>query len=156
MAAVDSGIKIISENRKARFHYEIIEKFEAGIVLTGAEIKAMRETGISLQESFIRPAQGEMLLLNAHIKPYSHTARDIEYNPIRTRKLLMHKKEILHLQGKVEQKGLTIIPLKIYLKKGRAKLEIALARGKAGPDKREDIKDRESKRDLARVLKQTR
>lgn len=147
------GIKIISENRKARFHYELLEKFEAGMVLTGAEIKAIRESGISLQESFIRPAQGELLLLNAHIKPYTHAAGDKEYNPTRTRKLLMHKKEILLLQGKVEQKGLTIIPIKVYLKKGKAKLELALARGKAGPDKRSDIKERETKRELARAMK---
>lgn len=149
------GIKIISENRKARFDYHIVESFEAGIVLTGAEIKSIRAGGISLQESYVRPQNGELLLLGAHIKPYSHSANS-EYDPVRPRKLLMHKVEIIKLQGKVEQKGLTLVPLKVYLKSGRAKIEIALAKGKSAPDKRHDIKDKEAKRDIARVMKQGR
>lgn len=149
----DGPVKIISENRKARFNYHIIESFEAGLVLTGAEIKSIRATGISLQESFINPRNNELFLLNAHINPYSHALGDKEYNPVRPRKLLMHKYEIMKLRGRVEQKGLTLVPLKLYLKNGRAKIEIALARGKAGPDKREDIKERETKRELERALK---
>lgn len=153
MAKTDAPIKIVSENRKARFNYHIVESFEAGIVLTGAEIKSIRSSGISLQESFILPKNGELLIVNAHIHPYSHALGDKEYNPVRPRKLLMHKYEIEKLRGRVEQKGLTLIPLKLYLKNGRAKLEIALAKGKAGPDKREDIKERETKRELERALK---
>ncbi len=153
--AQGGAIKIISENRKARFNYHIVESYEAGIVLTGAEIKSIRAGGISLQESYVRPQNGELLLLGAHIKPYSHSA-NAEYDPVRPRKLLMHKGEIVKLQSKVEQKGLTIVPLKVYLKSGRAKIEIGLAKGKSAPDKREDIKGKEAKRDMARALKEGR
>ncbi len=149
------GIKIISENRKARFNYHILENFEAGLVLSGAEIKSIRAGGISLQESYVRPSNGELLLLGAHIMPYEHSTNS-EYDPVRPRKLLMHKVEILKLQVKVEQKGLTIVALKVYLKAGRAKIEIGLAKGKAAPDKREGVKDREAQRDIARVLKENR
>lgn len=150
-----SGMKVIAENRKARFNYQIVETFEAGMVLTGAEIKSIRQGGISLQESYVAPYKGELFLLSAHIKPYSHTKDDL-YDPVRRRKLLMHKKEISRLQGKVEQKGLTLIPLKVYLKNGRAKIELALAKGKAAPDKRDDIKDRQAKREIERAVKTAR
>lgn len=149
----EGGIKILAENRKARFNYHIIESFEAGMVLTGSEIKSIRLGGLSLQESYVRPHHGELVLLGAHVKLYSHTSNP-DYDPVRPKKLLMHKAEIVKLQGKVEQKGLTIVPLKVYLKNGRAKIEIGLAKGKDAPDKREDIKGRESKREMARALKQ--
>lgn len=148
----DAPKKIISQNKKARFEYHIIETFEAGLVLTGAEIKSIRANGITLTESYIRPERGEIFLLNAHIKPYSYSAeRDID--PLRKRKLLLNKREIDKLRGRVEQKGLTIVPLSLYLKHGIAKLEIGLAKGKAAPDKRQTIKERESKREVDRALK---
>lgn len=152
--AASGGEKLIVQNKKARFEYHILETFEAGIVLTGAEIKSVRLGEVSLGESYIRPEKGEIFLLQAHIKPYTfNSAKD--YDAGRKRKLLLHKHEIDKLRGRVEQKGLTIVPLRLYLKRGRAKLEIALAKGKDAPDKRQTIKERESKRELARVLKST-
>lgn len=149
------GIKIISENRKARFNYHILDSFEAGVVLTGAEIKSIRSGGISLQEGYIRPQDGELWLLGVHIKPYTFSSEK-EYDPVKPRKLLMRADEIKKLSGKVEQKGLTLVPLKVYLKKGRAKIEVALAQGKTAPDKRTDIKKKESDRELARAIKNKR
>ena len=151
-APAEAGIKIISENRKVRAKYEILEKFEAGIVLTGAEIKSIRAGGISLNESYVRPESDAVYLLGAHIKPYSFSA-NTEYNPIRPRKLLLNKVEVDKLRGRVEQRGLTVVPLKCYLKRGFAKLEIALARGKDAPDRRDDIKRREADREIARATK---
>ena len=146
------GIKIVSENRKARFDYHLEEFFEAGIVLLGQEIKSIRANGISLQEAYVRPDAGEIFLLNAHIKPYEFSG-DLTYDPLRPRKLLLKKNEIMKLQSRVATKGLTLVPVKLFLKNGRAKLEIALAKGKAAPDKREDIKKREGKREIERYLK---
>lgn len=148
----DGGIKIVCENRKARFEYHIIDRFELGIVLTGAEIKSVRAGGMSIAESYATPLRGELFLLGAHIKPYSHSA-DSTYNPTRTRKLLMKRTEIDRLSGQVEQKGYTLVPLKAYLKQGRLKVEVALAKGKAAPDKRESVRDRDVKREMARALR---
>lgn len=151
------GRKIIADNKKARFNYHIVEAFEAGIVLTGDEIKSIRNGKINLAESFIRPVRGELMLYGAHISQYSHSAVSPDrYDPIRPRKLLMHRGEIDRLTGRVEAKGLTLIPLKVYLKRGKAKVEIALAKGKDAPDKRQSIKDRDSKRELERALKKKR
>ncbi|MGI6680137.1 MAG: SsrA-binding protein SmpB [Bdellovibrionota bacterium] len=149
------AIKVVAENRKASFNYELLERFEAGLVLRGAEIKALREGKISLQESYIRVIDGELYLLQAHISEYSHS-NDKTYDPVRKRKLLMHKKEILKLGAKVETKGLTLVPVKVYLKNGFAKLDIALARGKKSLDKREAIKEREQKIEASRALKYRR
>jgi SsrA-binding protein len=149
------GIKIITENRKARFEYEIIEKFEAGIILTGSEIKSIRQDGASIAESYVRPDNDTVYLLGAHIKPYAFSSEK-DYNPTRARKLLLHRHQIEKLRGRVEEKGLTIVPLKLYFKGGYAKLEIALARGKAAPDKRHTIKAREGEREIARVMKRGR
>lgn len=146
-----TAIKIISLNKKARFDYFIIETFEAGLVLTGSEIKSVKQGGISLAESYVAPKDGELFLMGAHIKPYSFSA-DQTYDPTRKRKLLMHKKEIQRLSARVAQKGLTLVPLQIHLKGGYAKLEIALAKGKAAPDKRDNIKKRESERDMKRAM----
>lgn len=156
-AAQDSkpAIKIVSENRKARFNYELLEKFEAGVVLTGAEIKSIRVHGITLAESYVRPEAGELFLLNAHIRQYGFSS-DKEYEPARKRKLLMHRREIDKLRGSVEAEGLTIVPLKLYLKRGYAKVELALARGKSAPDKRHSIREREAKRAIARAIKSSR
>lgn len=152
-AEQDGGaLKVISENRKARFSYHIIETLEAGIVLTGPEIKSIRTSGISVQEGYIRPQGGELFLLGAHIKPYSFSQSD-EYDPVRPRKLLLKHREIERLVGAVERKGMTIVVLKVYLKRGLAKLEIALAKGKNAPDKREGIRARESEREMLRGIK---
>lgn len=147
--------KVLAENRKARFNYHILETIEAGIVLTGAEIKSIRAGGVSIGESFVSPRSDGLYLIQAHIKPYSH-CKDREYDPVRPRKLLLHKTEVNKLRGRVEQKGLTIVPLQIHLKRGFAKVLIALAKGKAAPDKRETIKARESEREMARAIKRKR
>lgn len=144
--------KIVVTNRKARFDYHIEDKIEAGLVLTGAEIKSIREGGMTLEQSYVRPHKGELFLIGAHIKPYGF-ADDKSYDPVRPRKLLLHKAEINKFRGKVESKGFTLVPLSIYLKEGKAKLELALAKGKSAPDKRQNIKEKESKRDLSRVMK---
>lgn len=144
--------KVLSENRKARFNYHILETIEAGLVLTGAEIKSVRGGGASIAESYVAPRHDGLYLLQAHFKPYSH-AKDIEFDPVRPRKLLLHKKEMDKLRGRVEQKGLTIVPLQLHLKRGFAKLLIALAKGKSAPDKRDTIRTRESEREMARAIK---
>lgn len=148
----ESARKIIAVNKKARFQYHIVEKFEAGIVLLGSEIKSVREGEITINESYIRPQGTELVLLNAHIKEYAFSRHE-QIDPLRPRKLLMHKAEIDKLRGRVEQKGLTIVPLSVYLSRGRAKLEIALVKGKEAPDKRETIKEREAEREMARFAK---
>jgi len=148
---MSDGQKIIAANRKARFDYHILDTFEAGLVLTGAEIKSIRTGEVTIAEAYVRPQGGELFLLNAYIKPYSHSG-DPEYDPRRARKLLMHKREIVRLSRELETKGTTIVPLQLYLKSGRAKIEIALGKGKAAPDKRQDIKKRESQREIAREM----
>ncbi len=147
------GGKVITVNRKARFDYHILDTYEAGLVLSGAEIKSIRAGEITLNEGYVRPQSGELFLLNAYVKPYAHSA-DKEYDPRRPRKLLLHKREIDKLIRETETKGVTIVPLQLYLKGGRAKLEIAVAKGKAAPDKRQSIKEREANRDLARAMSQ--
>ena len=150
-ARMSEGIKIITENRKARFNYHILDTYEAGLVLTGAEIKSIRTSEVTINEAYVRPDGGQLYLLNAYFKPYSHSG-DKEYDPRRPRKLLMHKREIAKLIRELETKGTTIVPLNIHLKNGRAKLEIALGKGKSAPDKRQDIKKRESAREIAREM----
>ena len=145
-------IKIIAINKKAKFDYQFIETFEAGIVLTGSEIKSLKNSEVNLKESYIKPDSGELFIIGMHIAEYSHSSSK-DYNPTRMRKLLMHKSEIYKLQGNVERKGLTIVPVQLYLKKGRAKLQIALAKGKAAPDKRRAIKDSELKKKAERAIK---
>ena len=145
-------MKVIANNKKARFNYHIEETYEAGVVLTGAEIKSIRAGAISLAESYIVPDKGELFLLNAHIKPYAFDSSN-RYDPVRRRKLLMHKHEIDKLRGRVEAKGYTLVPTKVYLKHGLAKVEVGLAKGKAAPDKRQTIKEREAKRDAERAMK---
>ena len=147
-----SGSKLICDNKKARFDYQMIETFEAGLVLSGAEIKSVRHGGVSLVESYVRPEGNEFFVIGMNIKPYDFLGTP-NYNPTRKRKLLLHKKEIDKLRGGVEKKGLTIIPLKLYLKGGYAKMLVALAKGKAAPDKRESIKRREADREARRAIK---
>jgi SsrA-binding protein len=146
-----SDEKTICINRKAHFDYTIEEKYEAGIILTGGEVKSLRDGRANLKDSYGRVDKGQLFLLNTHISDYK-PAYYFNGDPTRTRKLLMHKKEILRLMGKVQEQGLTLIPLRLYFKSGRAKVEIALARGKKSYDKRETIREREVQRDIARGM----
>jgi SsrA-binding protein len=150
-----SDRKIIALNKKARFNYELLENYEAGLVLTGNEIKAIRQGNITLNEAYVRVQDGELWLVGAHITEYSHSS-ERDYNPTRKRKLLMKRTEINRLQGRVDQKGLTIVPVSIYLKDGYAKLEVALAKGKDAPDKRKTLIEREQKRTMERLTKRVR
>ena len=149
------GQKILALNKKARFQYHIVETLEAGIVLTGAEIKSVRAGGVSLAESYVAAMSDGLYLLNANIPKYAQSGL-LEYDPVRPRKLLVNKSELDKFQVRVEKKGLTIVPLRIYLKRGWAKVEIALAQGKNAPDKRSAIRDREGKREAARAVKMRR
>ncbi|MCL4497439.1 MAG: SsrA-binding protein SmpB [Deltaproteobacteria bacterium] len=149
------NIKILSDNRKASFLYEILEKYEAGIALYGPEIKSIKSGKVNLSDGYVAIKNGEALLLNVHISPYEKAARENK-DPLRTRVLLLHKNEIMRLYGKTKEKNLTIIPLKIYLKSGRAKVEIALVKGKKIYDKRASIKEKEQKREVERIIKSKR
>ena len=146
--------KTVALNRKALHDYEIIERVEAGIALTGSEIKSIREGKISLQEAYARPERGEMWLLGAHIAPYA-AASQFGHEPRRRRKLLLHRYQIRELAREVEQRGLTLVPLRLYLKDGKAKLELALARGRREYDKREVIARREAQREMERAIRRT-
>ncbi len=145
-------MKILAENRKGRFNYEILETFEAGIALIGPEVKSVRASHISLSEAFATVRGSEIMLTNAHISPYK-PAGENNVEPTRPRKLLLKKSEIARLIGKVQESNVTLIPLKIYSKNNLIKLEIALARGRKKYDKREQIKKREQDREIKRVLK---
>lgn len=142
----------LASNRRARHDYEILETFEAGLVLKGTEIKSLRQGGGSLAESYVRLIDGEFWLVGAHIAPYSFG--NIHNHPERRdRKLLLHKREMASLRKGIQEKGLTIIPLSIYLKKGYAKIKIAIARGKKLHDKRQSIKERDEKKRIDRMIK---
>jgi SsrA-binding protein len=146
------AIKVIATNRKAYHNYFVLESFEAGIALTGTEIKSVREGRISLNEAYIRPEAGELYLTGAHVARYEPGSY-MSHEPTRERKLLMHRKEINLLISRIQERGLTLVPIRVYLKEGRAKLEIALAKGKKLYDKREAIAERESDRELERLVK---
>ncbi len=148
----DMGVKVVATNRKARFNYHLFDTFEAGIVLRGSEIKSIRAGQISLAEAYIRIEQDEAWLINAHIATYDPASR-LNHDPLRHRKLLLRKREITNLWNGVRKKGMTIIPLKVYLKYGLAKVEIALARGKKQYDKRAAIAKRDVERDVQRQLR---
>ena len=145
-------IQVVVTNRKAYHDYHIIETVEAGIALTGSEIKSVRAARVSLGDAYIKPENKQMWLYNAHIARYD-AASYLGHDPVRPRKLLLHRKEIAHLTAQTVQKGFTLIPLRLYIKDSYAKLEIAVARGKRQFDKRETIAERESKRRLDRVIK---
>jgi SsrA-binding protein len=149
----DSGIKVVARNKKARFEYFIEEKFEAGLVLVGTEVKSLRAGKVSLKDSYGSVRDGEVFLVGAHITPYSHGTH-INHKPERERKLLLHKREIKKLYGKTRERGFTLVPLSIYFKKGKAKLEMGLGKGKAKYDKREAIKKKDEKRDMDRAMKE--
>jgi SsrA-binding protein len=148
----NSGTKEIANNRKAFYQYEILDTLEVGIVLSGTEIKSLRDNGASLQEAYVIVDKGELWLINSSISPYKFGAY-YNHEEKRKRKLLAHRREILRWQQAIQEKGLTCIPLSIYLRKGIAKVKIALARGKKLHDKRESIQEREDKRTIDRMMK---
>jgi SsrA-binding protein len=149
----DKGEKVVATNRKAFHDYHIEDKFEAGIMLRGTEVKSLRDGLVNLRDSYASVNHGEVFLHNCHINPYSH-GNIMNHEPLRTRKLLLHQKEITQLIGKTQQKGLTLIPLRIYFTpRGHAKVELALAKGKKQYDRRETIKTREAGREVERAMK---
>jgi SsrA-binding protein len=145
-------IKVIAINRQVYHDYEVERTIEAGIVLVGTEIKSIREGRVALRNAYAIARKGEIWLENAHIAPYEHGNR-YNHEPLRTRKLLLHRREIEQIMARVTTKGLTLIPLKLYLKRGKVKIELGLCRGKKLYDKRESIADRDVKRDLARIVR---
>ena len=147
MMSNDAGIKIITSNKKAHFNYFLSEFTECGLVLMGTEIKSLRTHGCSLNDSYIVIRNGEMEVINMHINPYDK-GNIFNHDPLRNRKLLLHKKEIRWFDEKIKRDGYTIVPTRVYLKRGRAKIEIALAKGKKLYDKRETIKQRDIKRGI--------
>jgi SsrA-binding protein len=146
-------VKVIATNRKAGHDYQIEDRFEAGLALQGTEIKSIRAGSVSLRDGYVTPREGELWLVNVHIAAYEPAGRR-GHEPLRPRKLLMHRREINRLLGRMQEKGYTIVPLRLYLKRGRAKVEIALVRGKRQYDKRAAIAKRESDRQIERTLKE--
>ncbi|MCC6932610.1 MAG: SsrA-binding protein SmpB [Deltaproteobacteria bacterium] len=152
-AATESeGILIVSNNKKAFHDYEILERLEAGIVLKGSEVKSIREGNINLKDTYIKIFHSEVYLVGCHISPYSHSRQDA-HETVCDRKLLLHKREIEKFSAKTKQKGLTLVPLKVYFKKGRCKVEIGVGKGKKLYDKRQDLKAKEANRDIERAFK---
>src|SRR4051795_8173491 len=147
---VDAGD--VASNRQASHRFELLDKLECGIVLQGTEVKALRDGGAQLKDGYVNVSEGELWLQNVHIPPYKPAARE-NHEPERPRKLLAHRREIERLLGRVQERGLTIVPTRIYFKDGRAKVEIALGKGKDRFDKREVIKGREQRRDMERALR---
>lgn len=148
----NDGIKIICKNRKAFFNFEIEDTFEAGISLLGSEVKSLRNGKANLSDSYGKFRGSELFLLDAHISPYEQANRE-NHDPLRDRKLLLHKRELRKLVGKVVERGFSLVPLKMYFKRGRVKVEMALARGKKTYDKREAIKKKDQRRELERMVK---
>ena len=148
---VDAGD--VASNRQASHRFELLDKLECGIVLQGTEVKALREGGAQIKDGYVNVSEGELWLQNVHIPPYKPAARD-NHEPERPRKLLAHRREIERLMGRVAERGLTIVPTRIYFRDGRAKVEIALGRGKDRFDKRHAIKAREGRRDVERALRE--
>jgi len=149
----DAPIKIVAENRKARHDYTIVDQYEAGIMLTGTEVQSMRMGKVNLKDAYAKVKNGEVWLHQVHISPYPFAYYN-NHEPLRVRKLLLHKREILRLYAKVNEQGHTLVPLRIYFKKGKAKVVIALVKGKREFDKRHSIREREQKREVDRARKQ--
>lgn len=145
--------KAVSKNRRASFDYHLDERFEAGMVLTGTEIKSIRNHGADLKRGYARPRSGEIWLLDVHISPYEQGNRE-NHEPERPRKLLLHKREIAKIERALQEKGVTLIPTRLYLKDGRAKIEIAIARGKKQYDKRASLAKKDAQRQMERALRQ--
>ena len=153
--AKPSGEKLIVDNRRARHDYHFLERVEAGIVLTGTEVKSLRDGRASLQQAYADVRDGEAWLVGAHISVYD-AGNIANHDPDRDRKLLLHRRELESLTAKVRERGLTLVPTRLYFKDGRAKVELALARGKEQRDKRRDLVNREAQRDMERALKSRR
>jgi SsrA-binding protein len=147
----ENGRKIICVNRRARFDYTISETIEAGLVLQGTEVKSLRDGRADLKDAYADVQEDEVFLLHAHIDQYEQANR-FNHDPVRPRKLLLHKQEIRRLIGKTQEKGLTLIPIRMYFSHGKAKVELGLAKGKKQYDKREDVKKRSAERDIQRAL----
>lgn len=147
-----SGILVVATNKKARRDYEILGNYEAGMVLLGSEVKSVRAGGINLSDSYVRAKNSELFLVSCHISPYLHSRVDA-HDPLRERKLLLHRQEIEKLAAQVQMKGLTLIPLQVYFKKGRLKVEIGVGKGKKQFDKRDDVKKKEAQREMDRAFK---
>ena len=150
-----TGTRLIAENRRARHDYHLLERFEAGIALTGTEVKSLRAGQVTLQRAFADLREGELYLMGAHISEYAQGNLQ-NHDPDRERKLLLHRRELDSLLGKVRERGLTLVPTRMYFKNGRVKVEIALAKGKEARDKRRDIADRDARRQIERALKEKR
>ena len=146
------NVKVVATNRKARHDYFLLDTLEAGLALHGSEIKSIRAGQISLKEAYVRVDGEQAWLVNAHVAPYNPASRE-NHDPLRDKKLLLHKKEIQKLWSEVRQKGTTIIPVRVYLSNGRAKVEIAVAKGKRKYDKRQDLKKQDAQREIDRALK---
>ena len=153
MAKKDAGEKIIAQNKTARLNYFIDDTYEAGIVLVGTEVKSIREGRVNLKDSYALVKEGEVWLHEMHVSPYSHGNR-YNHEPLRTRKLLLHNREIKRLYGKSREKGLTLVPLKVYFKNGKVKVEIGVGSGKKLYDKREDMKQKDDRRDMQRAMRE--
>jgi len=147
--------KVVARNKTVWHDYEIYDRFEAGIELLGTEIKSIRAGGISLKEGYVRVKDAEIWLFDTRVAPYSHTSHTMGHDPFRPRKLLLHRREIDSISGRVQRKGLTIMPLQVYIKNNRAKIEIGLARSKKNYDKKQDIINREAQRDVGREIKRS-
>ena len=151
-----SDIKIVARNRRARFEYAIDDTYQAGLVLMGSEIKSIRAHRVSIGDGFVAERSRELWLLNVHIALYEQGSQYGHRDPLRPRKLLLHKREIARIISRIRERGMTVIPTLVYLQRGRAKVELAIARGKRQYDKRQAIAERETKRQLQRVLKEGR
>ena len=148
-----SELQIICQNKKARHNYELGERFEAGLVLTGTEVKSLRLGKANLTDAYTRFQGGEAFLVGAHISQYPSAYFD-NHDPLRKRKLLLRRQELKRLYGRLQEQGQSLIPLRLYFKDGRAKAELALARGKKNPDKRQSLKEADAKREMARVIRE--
>ena len=148
------GIKIIARNRRASHDYHLEETFQAGLVLVGSEIKSIRANRINLQEGFVQERNGELWLIGVHITPYEQAGVYGYVDPLRPRKLLLHKKEIARIASRIRERGYTVIPIMVFLQRGRAKVEIALAKGKRQYDKRADLAKRDSEREIRQAMKE--
>jgi SsrA-binding protein len=155
MPADDGQIKVVATNRRARRNYSVIDTLEAGLVLLGSEVKSLRDGKMELKDSYADIRAGEAYLVGAHISPYDY-AREGGHDPERDRKLLLHRREIDRVAGTVAEKGLTLVPLRVYFRDGKAKVELALARGKTTIDKRQTIRDREHAREMERAARRRR
>ena len=154
MAKDQEGIKVITRNRKAQHDYHLERSYQAGLVLQGSEIKSIRANNVNLRDGFVQERNGELWLIGAHISPYEQASLFGNHDPVRPRKLLLHKKEIAQIIDQSRERGYTIIPTMVYLERGRAKVEIALAKGKKLYDKREAIAKRDSDREIRRPLEE--